>query len=72
MQHSHADRPVAARPVLIDVDGEPLGVVVRDGERFRFLAVKLPVFAIDGNVFDTVAEAQAAAQAAVASGIIQP
>ena len=72
MQHSHADRPVAARPVLIDVDGEPLGVVVRDGARFKFLAVKLPVFAIDGNVFDTIEDAQAAAVAAVAAEIIAP
>ena len=64
MQHS-VERPVVARPIIIEVRGEPLGVLVRSGESYRFLAVKLPVFGIDGQMFDSVEEARAAATAAV-------
>jgi hypothetical protein len=65
MQHTPVDRPVAAKPILIEVQGEPLGVVVPSGEAFRFLAVKLPVFSIDGQIFDTVDDARRAADAAI-------
>jgi hypothetical protein len=67
MQHS-VERPSAQRPILIEVKGEPLGVVVPAGGRFRFVAVKLPVFAIDGREFASIEEAQAAARAAVGGG----
>jgi hypothetical protein len=60
MEHPVA-RPVETRPTVIEVRGEPLGVVVPSGERFRFVAVKLPVFGIDGMIFDTVEEARKAA-----------
>ena len=69
MQHSHADRPVAARPIQIDVDGEPLGVVVPHVDGFRFIAVTLPVFAIDGQIFESVDLARAAASAALEGDI---
>lgn len=65
MQHTPVDRPVAAKPILIEVEGEPLGVVVPSGEAFRFLAVKLPVFSIDGHIFDTIEDARQAANAAI-------
>ena len=65
MQHT-VERPVAAKPVVIEVRGEPLGVVVPTGESFRFVAVKLPVFAIDGRIFGSVDEARAAASAVMA------
>ena len=65
MQHT-VERPVAAKPIVIEVRGEPLGVVVPTGASFRFVAVKLPVFAIDGQIFGSVDEARAAASAAMA------
>ena len=64
MEHP-VERPIAARPTVIEVHGEPLGVVIPSGERFRFLAVKLPVFAIDGVLYDSVEDARRAANAAV-------
>lgn len=68
MQHTPSGRPQDQRPIVIEVEGEPLGVVVPAGRGFRFLAVKLPVFAIDGQTFDTIEAATAAATDA-ASGV---
>lgn len=62
MQHTPADRPVAARPISIDVGGEPMGVVLPSSEGFKFLAVKFPVFAIDGEIFETIEAARRAAR----------
>jgi len=64
MQHP-VERPVGARPIVIEVAGEPIGVVVPAGESFRFMAVKLPVFAIDGNIYASIEEARTAASAAM-------
>jgi hypothetical protein len=64
MQHTPSGRPVDQRPIVIEVEGEPLGVVIPAAGGFRFLAVKLPVFAIDGQTFATVAAATAAATTA--------
>jgi hypothetical protein len=49
------------KPIVIEVSGEPLGVVIPSGEGFRFMAVRFPVFSIDGQVFSSVAEARMAA-----------
>jgi hypothetical protein len=65
MQHSHLDKPTGNKPIAIEVDGEPLGVVVPDVNGFRFLAVRFNAFAIDGQVFESVAAARAAASAAL-------
>ena len=64
MQHTPVDRPVAAKPIVIEVAGEPLGVVVPNGGAFRFLAVRLPVFSIDGRVFASIDAARRAASEA--------
>lgn len=64
MEHPVA-RPVEARPIVIEVSGEPLGVVVPSGRQYRFIAVKLPVFGIDGRMFDSIEEARRAASHAV-------
>lgn len=61
MQHTPTGRPNDQRPIVIEVEGEPLGVVIPADEGFRFLAVKLPVFAIDGQTFETIEAATAAA-----------
>jgi hypothetical protein len=65
MQHQTISRPPAPRPVTIEVDGEPLGVVVPADEGYRFLAVRLNAFAIDGKIFTTVEDAREAVSAAV-------
>lgn len=53
------------KPIVISVHGEPQGVVVPNGSDFRFLAVKLGVFPLEGQVFESVAAAHAAAQETV-------
>jgi len=68
MQHTPAPRSQDQRPIVIEVEGEPLGIVIPQVEGFRFLAVKLPVFAIDGQTFETVEAATAAATMA-ANGV---
>lgn len=65
MQHAHPSKPKGRRPVAIEVDGEPLGVVVREPEGFRFLAVRYRAFAIDGQIYPSIEAAQAAASEAV-------
>lgn len=61
MQHTTVQKPHGAKPIAIEVDGEPLGVVIAAPEGFRFLAVRFNAFGIDGQVFPTVAAAQLAA-----------
>jgi hypothetical protein len=68
MQHQSISRPPAPRPIAIAVDGEPLGVVVPADDGYRFLAVRLAAFAIDGQVFDSVEAARAAAGTALEAG----
>ena len=65
MQHAQVDKPNGNRPIAIEVDGEPLGVVIPEGEGFRFLAVRLNAFGIDGQVFDSVEAAEQAASLAL-------
>jgi hypothetical protein len=60
MQHQTISRPPASRPVAIEVDGEPLGVVVPADQGYRFLAVRYAAFALDGQVFGSIEEARAA------------
>jgi hypothetical protein len=49
------------KPVVIEVGGEPQGVVVPHDDGYRFLAVKFPVFGIDGQTFASVEDARLAA-----------
>lgn len=65
MQHQTFSRPPSAKPIAIEVDGEPLGVVVPDDEGYRFLAVRFNAFAVDGKVFTTVDAARDAVSALV-------
>lgn len=50
------------KPIVISVHGEPQGVVIPNGNDYRFMAVKLGVFPLEGQVFESVAAARAAAQ----------
>jgi hypothetical protein len=65
MQHQTISRPPSPKPIAIEVDGEPLGVVVPADEGFRFLAVRLNAFAVDGRIFTTVEAARDAVSALV-------
>jgi hypothetical protein len=60
MQHHIQSRPPAARPIAIEVEGEPVGVVVPAAEGYRFLAVRLAAFGSDGQVFASVEAARQA------------
>lgn len=68
MQERSLDRAKAHKPIVIEVGGEPQGVVVPNAGGFRFLAVKLPAFAIDGQQFETVERAHFAVSQAVRKG----
>ncbi len=65
MQHTHVEKPDGNRPIAIEVDGEPLGVVVRQDEGYRFLAVRYNAFVIDGQVFPSVEAARVAVTQAI-------
>lgn len=66
MQHQTITRPPGQnRPVTIEVDGEPLGVVVPSDEGYRFLAVRYAAFALDGRIFHSVEDAQTVIGAAL-------
>ncbi|WP_224704994.1 hypothetical protein [Devosia aquimaris] len=69
MLESNLDRAKAHKPIVIEVAGEPLGVVVPHGDGYRFLAVKLPAFAIDGQEFASVELAHVAVSRAVRDGL---
>lgn len=62
MQHSFVEKPPGNKPIAIEVDGEPLGIVIPEPKGFRFLAVRFNAFGIDGRTFASVEEAQAAAR----------
>lgn len=61
MHEPNVDRTNVQKPIVIEVAGEPLGVVVREADGYRFIAVKLPAFAIDGHTFESVETARIAA-----------
>jgi hypothetical protein len=65
MQHTHVENRGGNRPIAIEVDGEPLGVVIKQDDGFRFLAVRYIAFVIDGQVFESVEAARAAVSDAV-------
>lgn len=67
MQHPIVDKPHENRPITIEVDGEPLGVVIPDPRGFRFLAVRFHAFSLDGQTFDSLEAAQTAVSKAVAA-----
>lgn len=65
MHESTVDRASALRPIVIEVAGEPQGIVVPHEGGYRFVAVRLPAFAIDGHQFETVEKAHFAVKMAV-------
>lgn len=65
MQHAPLEKPHSAKPIAVDVDGEPKGVLVALDAGFRFLAVKFDAFGVDGQVFATIEAAEAAVRNAL-------
>jgi hypothetical protein len=68
MQHAHFEKPHSAKPIAVDIDGEPKGVLVAHDAGFRFLAVKLDAFGVDGQVFASIEAAEAAVRDALRPG----
>ena len=60
MLHAQFEKPHSAKPIAVDIDGEPKGVLVASDKGFRFLAVRLDAFGVDGQVFASVEAAEAA------------
>ncbi|SFZ86456.1 hypothetical protein SAMN02983003_3638 [Devosia enhydra] len=71
MQHSYP-APQTGKPTAIEVDGEPLGVVLPSDKGFRFLAVRFNAFAIDGQTFASIEDARSAASRAIGGAEIAP
>ena len=65
MQHAQFDKPHNAKPIAVDIDGEPKGVLVVHNDGFRFLAVRLDAFGVDGQVFASIKAAEAAVRHAL-------
>lgn len=53
------------KPIVISVHGEPQGVVVPSEGTYRFMAVKLGVFPLEGQIFETITAAREAARVLV-------
>jgi hypothetical protein len=49
MQHAPFEKPHSAKPIAVDIDGEPKGVLLALDAGFRFLAVKFDAFGVDGR-----------------------
>jgi len=64
MQHAAIQKSQPARPISLDIDGEPKGILIHDPRGYRFMAVKLDAFAVDGQVFATIEAAADAVRAA--------
>ena len=48
---------------VIEFNGEAVGAVMPDGDRFRFIAVKYGVWSLDGRLFSRPVEAKRAVMA---------
>lgn len=68
MQENSLKRAERLRPIVIEVAGEPQGVVVPDAGGYKFVAVKLPAFAMDGHHFPSIELAHIAVTRAVQNG----
>ena len=50
-----------SEPFVVEVWGEPAGIVLKEGNAFRFHAVARPFFELDGVQFTTPGHARLAA-----------
>ena len=49
---------------MVEFAGQPVGIVVPENGRLKFVAVKFHVHALDGRVYDTMDELRLAIRAA--------
>ena len=47
-----------SEPFIVEIWGEPAGIVLRDGNAFRFHATARPFFELDGTQFTTPGHAR--------------
>ncbi|AJY45820.1 hypothetical protein [Martelella endophytica] len=52
---------------MIEFGGQPVGIVVPENGRLKFVAVKFHVHALDGELYDTMDELRNAIRAQVAA-----
>jgi len=50
-----------SEPYIVEIWGEPAGIVLRNGNAFRFHATARPFFELDGTQFTTPGHARLAA-----------
>ena len=50
-----------SEPFIVEIWGEPVGIVLREGNAFRFHAIARSFFALDGAQFTTPGHARLAA-----------
>ena len=50
-----------SEPFIVEIWGEPAGVVLQEGNAFRFHATASPFFELDGTPFNTPGHARMAA-----------
>jgi hypothetical protein len=50
-----------SEPFIVEIWGEPAGVVLPEGNAFRFRAIARPFFELDGTQFTTPGHARLAA-----------
>lgn len=60
------------RSTVVEAAGQAVGILVPENERFRFVAVKYPVWSLDGTTFPSPDLAREAAQALMARGSQAP
>lgn len=68
MLEKNLNRAERLRPIVIEVAGEPQGVVVPAEGGYKFVAVKLPAFAMDGRHFPSIETAHLAVSRAIETG----
>ena len=50
-----------SEPFIVEVWGEPAGIVLKEGNAFRFHAIARPFFVLDGTQYTTPGHARLAA-----------
>jgi hypothetical protein len=50
-----------SEPFVVEIWGEPAGIVLKEGNAFRFHAIARPFFVLDGTQFTTPGHARLAA-----------
>ncbi|TPW31088.1 hypothetical protein FJU08_10575 [Martelella alba] len=56
---------------MVEYAGQPVGIVVPDDGRLRFVAVKFHVHGLDGRIYDTMDDLRRAIMAHVGKGTVE-